>query len=514
MGSMSVSDLSEVYGGPVEHSPTFFHVFEKILQKYADEPAVIVTHQDSSTLAALTGNKNRPATPCLSWTYRELHQASTQFIGRLAEDYNVRAGDNIVTFIPNGIAWPLVVWASYVGKYTWTSHDFNMVSPPRARELRNVIGRVSPDVVLVADSEGAIAVDNALSSVPDTQPKVKIVLDNNQDTPAGWVTLTSFANPMISDATRTQIEQSAKDDDPERVCNIMFTSGTTSGVPKGCPRTVASGISMMEGYHLGPTQDHRSRNAITTQNFRAIAPLLASHTFTRGGTLIIPGSGFSPSALLQAIETQRVTYMIFVPAMVHALVAHPNFEKTDKSSVETIGMGGDMITRNLYVKACRAFPDAEVNTGHGMTEGGTGFFWPYGGKKGNRESEVAWYADISTLGKVQRGTRLRIVDEDGRPVKRGEVGELHYNNVSYIRHYLDNVKPEDFYEDEYGHWFKTGDTGIINEEGLVWILGRKKDIVKRAGVTINPAALESCLDSFLESQVRLSRSSSSHHQPL
>ena len=84
-------------------------------------------------------------------------------------------------------------------------------------------------------------------------------------------------------------------------------------------------------------------------------------------------------------------------------------------------------------------------------------------------------------------------------MKRNEIGEILFQSNAFVRRYLHDVKAEDFYLDPVNNkpWFKSGDTGIIDNDGWVFILGRTKDIIKRAGVPITPAALESCLNEYL-----------------
>lgn len=216
--------------------------------------------------------------------------------------------------------------------------------------------------------------------------------------------------------------------------------------------------------------------------------------------MVMPGAGFDPALVLDVIERQRITSMIVVPAMVHMLAAHENFKTTNTSSLKFVTVGADMITRDVFEKTRLTFPYAEVTIGHGMTEGGAIFKWPFLGKKVT-VAELPWYASIGTLGRVSPNTKTRVVDESSKLVRRGEVGELHFSSPGLIRQYLGGVKPEDFYEDDRGAWFKTGDYGRIDEEGFVFLLGRKKDIVKRAGVSIMPAGLECCIDEFLKSTV-------------
>lgn len=86
---------------------------------------------------------------------------------------------------------------------------------------------------------------------------------------------------------------------------------------------------------------------------------------------------------------------------------------------------------------------------------------------------------------------------------RGTPGELLYDSYTTIKHYLRGVSPETFLTDEDGSWFRSGDTAIIDEAGHCFIVGRSKDIIKRAGVPITPGAIESCLQPFLDAEVSL-----------
>jgi len=84
---------------------------------------------------------------------------------------------------------------------------------------------------------------------------------------------------------------------------------------------------------------------------------------------------------------------------------------------------------------------------------------------------------------------------------RGEPGELHVCCDSIIWHYLGGASESSFYEDKKGRWFNTGDIAMMDNEGLVFILGRSKDMIKRAGVAIMPAAIESCIERYTDAQV-------------
>jgi acyl-CoA synthetase (AMP-forming)/AMP-acid ligase II len=89
--------------------------------------------------------------------------------------------------------------------------------------------------------------------------------------------------------------------------------------------------------------------------------------------------------------------------------------------------------------------------------------------------------------------------------KRGEPGELHISCESIIQHYLGGATEpsSSFYTDENGRWFNIGDHGIMDDEGLIFILGRSKDVIKRGGVCIMPAVLESCIEKYTTAQVSI-----------
>lgn len=563
--------ISEVDGGPVTLGPSLFFHLEKALKSYPDRTAVVVAHQDANHLMELadqshssnaqkdptsnTTNNSQSTADCLQWSFKSLHNAALHVVAAL-DSCGVQAGARIAHLIPNCIEWSVLSWSCMLGKLTQAALDPGMLSLARATELQNILDTLRPDVIVVPDEEGAAAVDSALTILGLAQPRVKLVLASHrgiksttgnpdghsfstESTSTGkkssWTSLVSFALSAspLDPVTRSTLESAAHHDDLARYSLILFTSGTTTGVPKGCPRSVASVLFLLAGQSwgslcLGPSNAmfHASQvsqisndadvpcHAMTSQNFRIIAPALALSTWSAGGTVVMPSVRPDPGALLKAIAKFAITMVLFIPASLHTTLAHPDFGTTDKSSIKTVIVGGDMVTRDHWLKAAHAFPAAEVMAGHGMTEGGGAFYIPYLGRTGMSIVEsgdktiIPFHNSLCPLGKVNAGTRLRLASADGtsnQPVKRGELGELHFCSPSFIRSYMKNVHPETFYQevDEAGktrHWFKSGDLGMVDEDGWVWILGRKKDVIKRAGIPVVPAALESCLNEFLNGQ--------------
>ena len=101
-------------------------------------------------------------------------------------------------------------------------------------------------------------------------------------------------------------------------------------------------------------------------------------------------------------------------------------------------------------------------------------------------------ADYPGVGKVLPGARLRICELGSQTtLNRNVPGELHIGGTSVISGYLNDANPESFYTDEYGSWLRTGDQALIDDNGVLQILGRYKDLIIRGGENISPANIES-----------------------
>lgn len=213
----------------------------------------------------------------------------------------------------------------------------------------------------------------------------------------------------------------------------------------------------------------------------------------------MPGPGFDPSTVMDAIQKHHITHILLVPFQLHALVKHESFTPEKTKSVINAKFGGDMITKEVLKKAQRSFPMAQIAAGHGMTEGGAVFAWPYFGKS---VDDIPDFGGISAVGTVAPGSALRIYDnENGRVAKFGETGEFQMASPATIKRYLENVDQEAFVQDGPDRWFKTGDVGFINKKCEVFLLGRLTERIKRAGIRIEPAALQTSLSEFVGAQV-------------
>ena len=499
---MAESNLADVHGGSLEDGTSLFSHIEQGLKANPHGPAVITMHQSADHLAELTAGTESPksrdisSSDHLEWTYTQLHDAALKFTLALKAK-GVKPGMRIATFIPNRVEWQLTLWMTTILRLTLCSVDPGAAAEaPRKAELESFIDRLDPDVIVVPDAAVAANIDAAISSLGRAPPQVKIVLDGPAPNEA-WTTLSQLAS-AIELTSSTEVDElldAARNDDPNRICIIMFTSGTSSGNPKGCPRKVAAETHKLHNQYWGGFHS-RTRAMSGTANFRIIAPTIHFPVWKAGGCVVIPGTGAGSEGVLDAIERHGITFLLFVPALLNAYATEKQSggRKLDVSGIESVMLGGDMITRDALLKASDEFPQAKIFVGHGMTEGGGLFDWPFGEKKA---SDVPCIREICPVGTVSRGTRVRIRDaESGKVVEKGGQGELLFSGDCVIQNYLDHTHQDAFLQEDGRQWFCTGDLATMNEDGLVYILGRVKDRIKRAAIPIEPAALESCVAAF------------------
>ncbi|KAI5922023.1 hypothetical protein F4810DRAFT_712059 [Camillea tinctor] len=159
-----------------------------------------------------------------------------------------------------------------------------------------------------------------------------------------------------------------------------------------------------------------------------------------------------------------------------------------KGCPQTVGgMSHALHSQAWLVKAAALFPCADVCVNQGMTEEPGAFVWPF---SRNQPSEIPFFGEIAPIGAVAPGCVVRVRNtEKGGVVGRGQLGELYISCPSVICHYLGGRSEESFYDDAKGRWFNTGDMAMVDRDGVGFILGRRKDMIKRAGVAIMPAAM-------------------------
>ena len=263
------------------------------------------------------------------------------------------------------------------------------------------------------------------------------------------------------------------DDDP---LFIMYTSGTT-GDPKGAVLThgniLFGAIHSLVGYGV----NHTYKSLVVAPLFH-IGGLVASATpvIYAGGSLVLQ-SFYNASEVIKLIQREKINYMFAVPVMFQVMTKSEEWDKADFSHVHYFISGGAPIPTPI-IRMYQEEKGVYFVQGYGMTEAG-------------RLTSLLLEDSIRKAGSVGKELfhlQLRIVDKNDRDVAPGEAGEIIVKGPNVFTQYWN--KPKETAEAIRDGWFHTNDMGRRDEEGFVYVIGRKQELIISSGENIYPAEVE------------------------
>jgi len=204
-------------------------------------------------------------------------------------------------------------------------------------------------------------------------------------------------------------------------------------------------------------------------------------TLSMGGKLVLMGR-WDGSKALDLIEKERVSTFGGVPAMYWDMFGSPDMENRDLSSLMALSCGGTALPLNLLSEMRRLFPKAFIGAGYGMTE--------MSGAISQANGE-AFLANPKASGIILPMTDVKIVDDGGNSVATGEIGEIWTKGATLMSGYYG--RPKDTEKSVADGWYKTGDIGKVDDQGYIYIVDRKTDMVISGGENIYCAEVEQIL---------------------
>jgi len=205
---------------------------------------------------------------------------------------------------------------------------------------------------------------------------------------------------------------------------------------------------------------------------------------THGAAMVVPAPAFEPAATLESVQAERCTSLYGVPTMFIAELGHPDFAKYDLSSLRTGIMAGSPCPTEVMRQVIERMHMREVTIAYGMTETSPVSFQSSTNDSVERR--------VSTVGRIHPHLEVKVVDENGRIVPRGEPGELCTRGYSVMLGYWGDEAKTAEVLDRAG-WMHTGDLATIDAEGYCNIVGRSKDMVIRGGENVYPREVEEFL---------------------
>jgi len=201
----------------------------------------------------------------------------------------------------------------------------------------------------------------------------------------------------------------------------------------------------------------------------------------RGGTVIIE-EAFTPIETLQTMEREKVTVFFGVPAIYSTLLNTPSMKERDLSHLRLFAYGAAPMPYELVKQLKNKFSNVSVQNLYGQTENSPG---------ATTLKDQYALEKIGSVGEPLPNTEVRVVDPSGRDVTPGEVGEILVKGPQVMKGYLKNKQATDAALKE--GWLYSGDLGKLDEDGLLYIVDRKKDMLIRGGENVYPVEVEEVL---------------------
>jgi long-chain acyl-CoA synthetase len=197
---------------------------------------------------------------------------------------------------------------------------------------------------------------------------------------------------------------------------------------------------------------------------------------------------FEPKAVMETIQKYKISAFVGVPTMVITIMEHPDFPRYDLSSLRIVTYTGSPMPAEVAKRAMEAFGPILFQL-YGATEGGGTILLAEDHAKALSDPSKEYI--LSSAGRPIVGAELKIVDDDGKEVPMGTMGEICFSTKGMPDRYW--RKPDETAETFKGGWFHTGDMGRMDEEGYIYILDRKKDIIISGAENISARDVENVI---------------------
>jgi acyl-CoA synthetase (AMP-forming)/AMP-acid ligase II len=398
-------------------------------------------------------------------TYEQLDARSNQLAHALIAR-GVATGDRVALLAYNRLDYAVVTQA--VAKCGAILAPMNFRLAPQ--EIATILRDCEPKVLFMESGFAAVVAE----AMPDGGPDI-VFLPDPDPQPAGASTLANLCENQPASAPSLEVTQ-------ENPCVIMYTSGTT-GAPKGVLVSHETYFRMYLATAVEASLRHDDIYLMAVPMFHAAGLNMMLHqALFMGASGVIHRGPFEPDVILKIIQDHHITFAILVPTTVGILAFHPNAGAYDLSSLDKIFYGSMPITPRILDQALKVFPNVAFTQLYGSTESGM--------------LGVLRWADhgrwSQATGRQALLSEMRIVDDDGRPVPVGGVGEVigARRTMGMIGYWRNDKATAETIRDG---WIYTGDLARVEPEGFFTLVDRRKDLIISGGENIYPKEVENVL---------------------
>lgn len=292
---------------------------------------------------------------------------------------------------------------------------------------------------------------------------------------------------MVESHSKEEPEPNIREEDP---LVIFYTSGTT-GIPRGAIYTHRQKMENTCIKALGIGVEFGDRHLVVLPMFHIGGDSHIWPFFLMGGcNVIVPRPAFDPAEALQMIAEEQITDVHIVPTQLISLLNLPDIEQYDLHRLKRIWYAASPMPTEVLKRGLAVFGPIFMQ-GYGQTESGPDV--TVLNKANHRDAMGSTEAQsvLASCGQPCIGVHVRIVDEAGRDVEAGKIGEIIVESKRIMTEYW--RKPEETKETIRDGWLYTGDLGYYDEKGFIYIADRKKDMIITGGENVYPKEVEDVL---------------------
>jgi len=413
----------------------------------------------------------------LRLTYPQLVEAVEES-ARAAIAGGIAAGDRVGIWAPNIAEWVIAALgllsagAILVPLNTRYKGDeaAYILAKSRARALFCVNGFLGNDYVSMLRASGV--------ELPDLESIVVLRGEAPAGT-VGWSNWLAAASVIIPEDARRRADAVSGDD----VSDIIFTSGTT-GQPKGVMVTHAQTLRVFADWASIVGLSEGDRYLVVNPFFHTFGYKAGIIAALEQGATLVPQAVFDVDAVLAKVAAERVSMLPGPPTLFQSILNHPDRSRFDLSSLRLAVTGAAVVPVEMIRRMREELTFQSIITAYGLTEAcGT-------------VTACSSDDDPDTIanfcGRAIPDTEVRIVDDAGQEVRRGEPGEVVTRGYHVMLGYFEDPEETAKAIDPDG-WLHTGDVGVMDERGYIRITDRKKDMFIVGGFNAYPAEIEGML---------------------
>lgn len=411
---------------------------------------------DKQPHAIITSYNNRKT------TYREFYTQAERLAGYYQEK-GYGKDDILAVVLPNSDFFLVCYYAAQIGGFT--------ILPVNTK-----LAPIEIEYILThSEAKGIVYHQYFEKAIKEIMPKLPAIKDLLT---AGYENKSNRLEDIIADPGCRGETRSAENDD---TAVIFYTSGTT-GKPKGVMLTNQNILAIAQIWSESMEMSNVDRMHIVAPLFHCAAShVFAIPTIYAGGSLIIE-EGFSPAQTLQTMEKEKVTIFFGVPAMYNILLTTPELKDVSVPNLRLLTYGAAPMPYELVKRVKGIFPDVKVQNLYGQTENSPG---------ATTLKDHYALTKVGSVGEPIPQCEVQVVNVNGEKLPQGKVGEIIVKGPHVMKGYLKNetVTKETIKDG----WLYSGDLGRFDEDGLLYIVDRKKDMIIRGGENVYPVEIEEVL---------------------